>query len=323
MTSNSLWLLCLPLATYVTSYLYLAWYHGSPWLWNTIVHESGALTLLQTVFYASHFAGHIPSLTVIAILFCAWFSVLTPNAAQRTLSLRWLLSSVGFALVCLLFSFSYFGFDETLAYLTLQKQSEVRSEPGGSYLLHLPSTLSLVILIPLYISAVLLLFRRPLIWNSRRLRPILITTAAAVLFAWLLTSSLDQLLHSLEDPRYLAHSVRELATFPLVFFPLPLALWLAGTQPETSRRSQNLPKGIAVLLLAALPLLTVQVLIPLQAGIDNLAQQPDFARDGLSINYLLASHYFEHVLDTIFFTLLCFAIIPPRGGFWTYSSSYN
>ena len=39
-------------------------------------------------------------------------------------------------------------------------------------------------------------------------------------------------------------------------------------------------------------------------GVGTLAQKPEFAKGGeLSVIYLLASHFFEHFLDTIFFAL--------------------
>lgn len=50
----------------------------------------------------------------------------------------------------------------------------------------------------------------------------------------------------------------------------------------------------------------------LEAGIPELAQKPSFAaEDGLGIPYLLASHYFEHFLDTCFFALLCLMLCSP------------
>jgi hypothetical protein len=45
--------------------------------------------------------------------------------------------------------------------------------------------------------------------------------------------------------------------------------------------------------------------LPLSVGIGSLAQKPFFAKKcELGIPYLLASHYFEHFPDTIYFTLL-------------------
>ncbi len=47
----------------------------------------------------------------------------------------------------------------------------------------------------------------------------------------------------------------------------------------------------------------------LEHGVGDLTQRPDFARDGgLSVPYLLASHFFEHFLDSLFFAALCVLI---------------
>jgi hypothetical protein len=48
-----------------------------------------------------------------------------------------------------------------------------------------------------------------------------------------------------------------------------------------------------------------QAITVISAGISDTAQKPSFAHgQGLSIAYLLSAHYFEHVLDSIYFLLL-------------------
>ena len=321
---NPLWLLSVPLATYVASYIYLALFHGKFWLWNTVVHEGGTLTLFQTTFYTSHFLGHILSLTIIAFLLASWYKVLTPHKKKYRISLKWLSAALAFAFACFLYSLWQFGQKETLSYLLLSQQSVTRTELGGSYLLHLPSTLSLVILTPLFIALFAYIFRRQIYWQTTHLKSIAVTTLFALVFAFLIVqSSPTAILHALTDPRYLAHSVRELATFPLTFFPLPLALWLASQ--STAKRSLSLTprRPLLILTALALPLLLIQIWVPLSIGISDLAQKPSFSEAPLSIGYLLASHYFEHVLDSIFFTFLCLAIIPLRGIKVTNSSPHN
>jgi len=311
---NPRWLLAVPLVTYLISYLYLAFYHGKLWLWNTIVHEGGTLTLFQTTFYASHFLGHIPSLTIIAFFLASWYKVLVPSKELFRFNLKWLFIALPFSVVCFFYSLWQFGKDETLSYLFLSQQSVIRTEPGGSYLLHLPSTLSLVILIPLFIAFTLVIFRRKVFWQTTHLKSVAITAFIAVAFALLFTlSSPATILHALTDPRYLAHSVRELVTFPLTFFPIPLAFWFAKHSSDRSSFPLAARRPLLILFALAIPLLLVQIWIPLTVGIGELAQKPNFADTPLPIKYLLASHYFEHVLDTIFFTMVCLAIIPWRG----------
>lgn len=306
-------MLAIPLATYFFSYLYLAVFHQKVWLWSTVIHESGTLTLLETTLYASHFLGHIPSLTIIAALFAVWFRIFSPTDEKIRFSWFWGGFAIVFILLCLVGSIAHFGVSETLAYLLLKQQSVTRSEPGGSFLLHLPSTLSLIVLLPWFFLGTFWLTGRSLNWNSRYANHIVAAPVVILALAFAVTGSLSDIAKSLSDPRYLAHSVRELATFPLTFFPIPLALWLSGT---SDRRQTIHPaaRGMLILtLLLALPFLTYPVWIPLTVGVSDLAQQPEFSTEPLPISYLLASHYFEHILDTVYFTLLCFTLIRPRG----------
>lgn len=321
---SPLWLLSVPLATYVASYMYLALFHSKFWLWNTVVHEGGTLTLFQTTFYASHFLGHIPSLTIIAFLLASWYKVLTPHEKRYRISMKWLSVAFAFTVFCFIYSLWQFGQQETLSYLLLNQQSVTRSELGGSYLLHLPSTLTLVILTPLFLAFFAYIFRRQIYWQTTHLKSITVTTLFALTFAFLITlGSPTAILHALTDPRYLAHSVREVATFPLTFFPLPIALWLASQSPAKRSLSLTPRRPLLILTALALPLLLIQIWVPLSIGISDLAQKPSFSEGPLSISYLLASHYFEHVLDSMFFTFLCLAIIPLRGIKVTNSSPHN
>ena len=53
-----------------------------------------------------------------------------------------------------------------------------------------------------------------------------------------------------------------------------------------------------------------QASVSLSHGVGNLAQERAFARGGpLGIPYLLASRYFEHFLDTIFFVFFFFVCL--------------
>jgi hypothetical protein len=118
------------------------------------------------------------------------------------------------------------------------------------------------------------------------------------------------------DPRYLAHSVRELATFPLVFYPIPLAILLAaeprsGTEDGQSRPAETLMIGLLLVFCIGF---SYQVTVSLAHDIGTLAQRPDFAKGGeLGVPYLLASHYFEHVLDSIYFGLLTLLLVWGAG----------
>ncbi len=302
----------IPTATYAVSYVYLAMFHQRWWLWDTVVHEGGTLTLWETTLYASHFLGHIPSLVIIAVLLAGWFRVLAGAPLATGVNRRWLSAAFVFVGICFAGSVWHFGWNETIDYLFWRKQSVVRNETGGSFLLHLPSTLSLVILIPLYVAVLLRVCGRAVQWRSRPLLVVLGALMTSVVFAGLVSGSFSDIRHALTDPRYLAHSVRELATFPLTFFPLPIALWIAGQERRTGwSPSARVP--LILLALVAVPLLAYQVWLPLAVGVGELAQQPGFSSGPLPIPYLLAAHYFEHLLDTIFYIIICNAILSGRG----------
>jgi len=116
------------------------------------------------------------------------------------------------------------------------------------------------------------------------------------------------------DPRYLAHSVRELLTFPLTYYPIPLYFFL-NVEEKKGDVSRKLYGPLVLLAVVFIGLFFYQAYVPLIQGIGELAQKPAFAKGGeLSIFYLLLSHYFEHFLDTIFFTLLCLILFrsSPR-----------
>ena len=159
-----------------------------------------------------------------------------------------------------------------------------------------------------------------MVWLARRLyrRPVAcsrrgfgLLAAAAVLVVAITAvangGSPAALVEVWRDPRYLAHSVRELVTFSLTYYPIPLAVLLALEAPARERsplrRCPDLV--IAAALVACAVGVGIQVAVSLSHDIGTLAQRPEFARGGrLSISYLLASHAFEHVLDSLFFALL-------------------
>jgi hypothetical protein len=311
-------LLTVPLLTYALAYLVLACYHGRVWLGNTVVHESGKFTWLQTVFYASHFLGHLPSLTVIGCLLVAALRLWQdPDSHSLSCShASYGLAIAGFLIGSVVLSLLLFGPDNTLSYFSQSRQSEVRLEPGGSWLLHVPSTILLAPFLVVYAFVVVWLVTG-VFPRLRRADYRLYGVALGIfIIATLLAvpAPLRTLPAIWTDPRYLAHSVRELATFPLTFFPLPF-YFLFRTRPLRPPGTASSSAGFPLLITCALIFLAgfaYQVVASLHAGVGELAQHPAFAPPtGLPVSYLLAAHYFEHVLDTIYFTLLCLFLLAP------------
>jgi len=203
-----------------------------------------------------------------------------------------------------------FGWADTWIFIRQQKQSVVTYVQGGSWNLHLPSTLMQFFLMPVYVYVLRKILRRPVSLNSAGagyiVVGILLLVAGTIAFN---KNALGAIVPIAQNPRYLAHSVRELVTFPLIFYPLPLYVVLKFAERPKLEKSMNEGRlWIAMVFLSIIFLMGFfyQALVPLIHGIGSLAQKPEFAHGKeLSIAYLLASHYFEHFLDTIYFTLVC------------------
>lgn len=308
----------LPLAIYVGSYIYLAWYHGTIFLFGTIVHESGQYTLLENALYAPHFLGHIPVHCTIALLMVGSYLALSPSPRRPTSAelRRASLAMLVFLAGCLALSAAHWGWTETWEFITQQRQRPDLLVPGGSWLLHFPSTLALILGVPLFVLAVRWFFDRPTrIGDSGTLAFLLGGVSILAITLLVVPDPFTTTGEVLRDPRYLGHSVRELATFPLIYFPLPLAWWLSR---EAGTGGFHWNRSLVVLTIAAslvvITVLAYQVIVTLNHGLVDLVQHPEFAGEkGLPIPYLLASHYFEHLLDTVFFALLCVLLMIPGG----------
>jgi glucan phosphoethanolaminetransferase (alkaline phosphatase superfamily) len=253
-------------------------------------------------------------ITVIGLWFMGAYLSLSETRREEPLRRPVLLPAgliVILLLVSVLLSIALFGVRDTLAYVSQQKQGVRIWEEGGSWNLHVPSSILLFFFIPVYVILAKILF-------GSRMKPnvggLVLTSIGIVLFVFFsLSFNTDfaaRLLSMHMDPRYLAHSVREILTFPLTYFPIPLYFILKNEAKGAKAGKNRLPGFLIAILVFFFAVfaagLLYQSLTVLSEGVGDLAQKPDFAKGGrLSIPYLLASHYFEHVLDSIYFTLLC------------------
>jgi len=307
------WLLALPMAVYLVAYGYLAIYHGQWNLTGKVIHEGGTYTFWETTFYASHFLGHIPVHVVIALIFIGSYRCFSGFSRLPIKSFNKVTISTGLILLIggsFLLSLLHFGCEDTFAYILQRKQGVNNLVRGGSWNLHLGSTTMMFIFLPVYVYAARIAMGKPVLLKTDAWKWLAVAALIFLAFTLLVNGSM---LHPFKvawtDPRYLAHSVRELATFPLTYFPIPLYFLMKSEPSSISEKSDGKHRG-ATMMVAGLALLFIlgfayQVILPLRVGISDLAQNPSFSGDnGLSVPYLLASHYFEHFLDTIFFALL-------------------
>ena len=147
-------LLITPLVVYFLSYCYLAIYHG---YWNlvpVIVHEGGTLTWLQTTLFASHFLGHIPVHLVLSLWLVGCCLSTGKTAPAYFISKKILTFTLFIFLgISLALALQLNGWEDTKMYLSQWRQNHSLDTKGGSWLLHLPSTITLFFLIPLIVFA--------------------------------------------------------------------------------------------------------------------------------------------------------------------------
>ena len=311
----ALHLIGLPIFVYLISYGYLAYYHQDLWLGNTIVHEGGIYTFVETLLYASHFLGHVPVHCALSLWLIGCYLCMTPQQSPLSAPLHPLATGIGvivFLGASAALSVWLFGTEDTMIYILQQRQSLVTAGEGGSWNLHLPSTCLMLAMTPLLVWPAKLLSGKALSLSGSGLKFLVAALVVVIGMTFAVNSDpLDAAKIAWTHPRYLAHSVRELATFPATYYPWVLIILLWTDRSTAS--SQAPPKMAWMLIICAIIFLigfSYQVLVPLTIGIDILAQKPAFtAGKGLGIPYLLASHYFEHFLDTLFFLLFSLFLI--------------
>ena len=316
---NPIYLMLLPFAAYLISYLYLAYYHGNIFIFNTIVHEGGVYSLLETTFYFSHFLGHLPILTMLSLLFTGAYLCMTKeqldNYSPKSNFIIFFFI-IFFLTISFILSLVIFGADDTFSFFLQEKQRVSIYAKGGSWNLHLPSSIMLFLLVPIYIYIFKRLLGKDTCINKSGVLYILSAAILLFLFTYILNGNIGTTIVKVwKDPRYLAHSVRELFTFPVTYFPITLYFFIKKEEPAKLKESRKFRILLLVLMIFFALGLIYQSYIPLTKGISSIAQRPFFAKGrSLGIPYLLASHYFEHFLDTVYFTLFCIFLFNLYSG---------
>jgi hypothetical protein len=306
-------LLSLPSAYMMAAYSYLAWWHHRSWLLDTVVHENGRLTLLGSMLYFDHFVGCVPMAIVFAL--CAAGGVaLTARvpadiADGRAGLAAAVLLGAALALVAAAFmaSVGAAGWQRTIDYALQRIERDGVTSRGGTWnqlqLSNIPIALGAIgagSALKVVESAGVPLF--PGGWACLLVAgAILVGMSLATRFRWA----------SFRNPRWLAHSMREVATFPLTGIPMALASVVLVERALSGPRAWAVHPGWPSLILLAGSAAIVAVELALVRGVDvlALAQRPAYASEQLSIPYLLAAHVFEHTLD---FALIALA----SGGFY-------
>lgn len=303
------------LLVYILSYMYLAFYHKTINLSGVIIHESGALNFTEAMFYSSHFLAHIPVHIVLILVFAGCIILFSDGSIVFKASLKQLVFILLlFLTATLVHSLLVFGAEDTFEYILQKKQGHNIYGEGGSWKLHLASTISLLFLIPPYTFVFLSLLGLKTGWNRKGFFFISAGLVLIPVFSILCDGNFfSGLSQAFTSNRYLAHSVRELITFPLTYFPLFFLVSYNFNNFSFRINKQILNPAKAFILISTiifLILFAYQTVLPLKEGIGNLSQKPDFTRgESLPLLYLITSHYFEHFLDTLFFVLSALIIL--------------
>jgi hypothetical protein len=270
-----------------------------------VIHENGRLTLLGSLFYFDHFLGCAPMAVFFALLLagggaygCACSSLSAARRARRY-GFVLLSAAAAFLVAAFLASWQIAGRERTLDYLLQRIERDGVVSRGGNWnqlqLSNLPIGLSI-----LAVARIL----SPCRGVANRAAAGAIALAAALSATLTLWSWPG--LEAFRNPRWLAHSLRELATYPLTGVPAAIAAIVLLESAFTGRSEWKIrlrwPPVVLLALAGAMTLLELAMLgdtDPLA-----LAQRPRFAPEGLSIAYLLASHVFEHVLDFVWLSIL-------------------
>ena len=314
-------LIAVPCVVFIVSYSYLAFYHQKLYLFNTIIHENGRDTLLRTIFYWDHFLGMLPHLLIIIPLLVSAFMFYGPSSpvvvskrVENLLSCQCFFfggSSLLIIFIIFIFSLKTIGWQETMVYLFQHRERINLVTSGGNWKMMMTADIGLGLIL-FFIVANLRMVVLGQSWRNQQGWSWIFWFAVALFVVMSLMCGVTT--ESFFKPRWLAHNIREFATFPLTVFPICLsALFLLEKKIYAVDSSCTHPTrqyvvfhiGLLALLLGIF--IGWHLIFALSEDISAMAQKPAFAKDGrLSIFYLLAFHYFEHVLDLIF--SLCFAI---------------
>jgi len=309
-------LLALPVLYLGISYAYLAVWHGKFCLWRTVIHENGHHTLLGSLFYFDHFVACVPMVTFFALCVAGGFALSNPTfklisvTRLATVTAVLLLGAALLVLCSFVASLFIVGWQRTLDYASQRIERDGVISKGGNWnQLQLSN-------VPIGLGAIGTCIA--LVVFSPDLNPLgyaSFTGFGLIGLAAILSIAISAFnwcgWEAFKNPRWLAHSIREMATYPFTGIPLAMLsvllveFILTGSDQWTIQLSwpSVILIGVAALILIA------QLLLLRNTNIGSIAQKPSFAPNSLTIPYLLCSHVFEHFLDFILIFLLA-------GGFY-------
>jgi hypothetical protein len=300
-------LLALPVTYFVVSYIYVAWYHNDANLWNTLIHENGRLTLGGSLFYFDHFIACVPMIVLFSLCTAGGFALTgrVPAVADSSRAWRFALILLGGAALLVVFAFiasvQTAGWERTIDYaLQRIERDGVLSKGGNWNQLQLSN-------IPIALGAIALSCSivRSAAGSDSKDAGLVTGGKICIVVALALMNAISAVTfnewQAFANPRWVAHSMREVATYPLTGIPIALAAVLLVERRLSGQTHWQVEPRLLSLVLLGLSIVMVGAQLIYLNSIDVLAmaQKPAFAAEGLSVAYLLTSHVFEHFLDFV------------------------
>lgn len=282
-----------PILIWLVSYIYLAFYHKGLNLFNINIHESGKYTLTQTIFFVDHFLREL--LIDTFFVFCAYWGI--RNIDPET--------SITFSLyqkqmICVLFllligavitgSVRKVGLKETILDIFQFRETDDDVGFGFHWQMHFLSSIFLMLLFILPGTISRGIVDKSLYW----------VIAGFIVLSIVFRTGIK----SVTDRRWLMHGAREILTF----FLLAVIPYYSFLFYRTNLKIYPFTFTFIVLSLLILGLAAYFMIIYLKSDISNLSR----AKIKFDQKYLIASHFFEHVLDIFYMALLMIVLFSNQ-----------
>ena len=311
----------LPAFVMACAYAYLSVRHNTLWVFDTVVHENGRYTLLETIFYFGHFMWEVPIKALYALFLVGLFYWLGPTRKDQTdppvapVSAGAVRFSLGVVVAMLLVSFAAaayaVGLKETLIGFLQYRTSELRPVQFGSHWHnHFLSNIVLFTTSALFVQ----LYRQDMGNRGRFSSFFYAGSAAFVVLTVIFGVSGDPFM----EPSVILHQTREIlgsdlpVTLPLsvgtrLFLERKYSPGIVGT-----KGSRGHGAGYHARLFAwGIPAGAITLFLTLRTLGLKAAGEIDRIAGAASENYVFdyfAWHVFEHTLDYVFVVSLVSAL---------------
>ena len=300
------------------AYCWLAVDHGSPWLWNVAIHESGRYTLGETVFYFGHFLREIPTDVAYVLFLLAGVSRSPPirggrpvdEGRARLAASGALLLAVALAAAAFVVAAERHGANSALADLLQFRTRDDLSSYGSHWRFHWLSTAWFGVV------ALLLTGRSPGDPGGAAVSRASSTAPAWIAWGYFfgLTAVWGFSGEIFTSVRYAGHQAREILTHGAVTLPLALGVlrlqrdWLSVSDPDgPPRRLRTAVGSAAARRTGPGTWLSAGLAFAIPAYLAAVALSGDVMEAGQSehgLSAMVAGHFFEHVLDYVFVVCL-------------------